>query len=65
MMSTNQANKKQFFWEHMLKDLKIASISLNINQDEVITLLHMICLEILNSNMSKIKNRIIGLVNFN
>ena len=49
-MSQNQPNKVQFFWDHMLKDLKIASKSLNLNQDEVITLLHSICIEILHGH---------------
>jgi hypothetical protein len=50
IMSQNQPNKVQFFWDHMLKDLKIASKSLNLNQDEVITLLHSICIEILHGH---------------
>jgi hypothetical protein len=53
-MSTNQNNKKQFFWEHMLKDIRIAAKALSINQDELITLLHIFCEDILKSGASMI-----------
>ena len=42
LMVVNPEDKKQFFWDHMLKDLKITSRSLNITQDETLILLHFI-----------------------
>ena len=43
------ADKKQFFWEHMQKDLKLGSKALNVNSDELIILLHYICDNLKNS----------------
>lgn len=47
MMTTNPTDKKQFFWDHMNKDLRIASKALNLNMDEMIILLHNICEDLL------------------
>ena len=41
-MSTNPNNKKEFFWNHIKKDLSIACKSLNVNFDEMLLLLHVI-----------------------
>lgn len=59
MMSTKPANKKQFFWDHMDNDLKIVARSLNINQDEMISLLHVICQEVLVKNSSNLISKIV------
>ncbi len=42
-------NKKQFFWDHMLRDLKFVSKALNINTDEIMLLLHYIVEDMNNS----------------
>jgi hypothetical protein len=44
-MKTTKVKKedlKQFFWDHMVKNLKISCSILNITQDELIILLHLI-----------------------
>ena len=48
-MSTNPLNKREFFWNHMKKDLKISCSSLSISKDEMLVLIHMICKDILKS----------------
>ncbi len=42
MMTARPDNMKKFFWEHMQKDLRIASRLLNVNVDELLILLHYI-----------------------
>ncbi len=44
------ADKKEFFWSHMNLDLKIACKVLDVNRDEVLLLLHVICRDILQSH---------------
>jgi hypothetical protein len=61
IMSTKSADKKQFFWDHMNKDIKIAAKTININADEMLTLLHVICMDILknvNNGNSLLRERI-------
>ena len=41
---------KEFFWEHLNKDLSIIQTCLNINSDEVLFVIHSIIRDILNSN---------------
>ena len=48
-MTTKVADMKLFFWEYMQKDLRLAARSLNLNQDEIITLVHRICGDILSN----------------
>ncbi len=36
-------NVKEFFWQHMEKDLKVSCQLLNITKDEILILLHSIC----------------------
>jgi hypothetical protein len=49
-MSTNPNNKKEFFWNHIKKDLSIACKSLNVNFDEMLLLLHVISNDIMKSH---------------
>lgn len=55
IMTTNPTNKKEFFWNHMNLDLRIASKALNLNKDEIIILLHKVCQDIFKSRSSKLK----------
>lgn len=48
----NANDKKEFFWDHMQKDLRIASKCMNLNTDELIILLHYIVDNMKNSNFS-------------
>ncbi len=50
IMSTNPNNKKEFFWNHIKKDLSIACKSLNVNFDEMLLLLHVISNDIMKSH---------------
>lgn len=43
IIMTTPDNVKQFFWEHMLKDLRITCRELNITVDELLMLLHSVC----------------------
>lgn len=54
MVNKQVTDVRQFFWDHMLKDLRLASRSLNLNIDEIITLLHRISNDILNDRTGKI-----------
>lgn len=49
-MTTNPDSKKEFFWNHIKKDLNIACKSLNVNFDEMLILLHVISNEIMKSH---------------
>lgn len=49
IMTTNPVNKKEFFWNHMNLDLRIAAKTLNLNKDEIIILLHKVCHDIFKS----------------
>ncbi len=50
VMTDPPADKKEFFWSHMNLDLKIVCKILNINRDEALLLLHVICRDILKSH---------------
>lgn len=43
VMSHNEPDPKKFFWNHMLKSIRLAARVLNLNVDEVILLWHLAC----------------------
>lgn len=46
-MAMPHDNVKEFFWDHMHKDLDLAAKSLNLTIDEIYVLLHRICFEMI------------------
>jgi hypothetical protein len=46
MSFNSMPDKKKFFWDQLTKDLKILGKALNINSEEVITLMHLVCKKI-------------------
>ena len=48
-------DKKKFFWDHLNKDLRILCKTLNLNMDEVIILLHLVCNKLMLTNTHEIK----------
>lgn len=55
IMAHKESDPKSFFWNHMMKDLRLAASSLNLNIDEVILLWHRSCVSFLETNTSKYK----------
>ena len=43
LMSVKTAHRKNFFWNHMKNDLSIISRLLNINMDDAMILMHLMC----------------------
>ena len=56
IMAHAEPNPKEFFWKHMLKDLRLAASSLNLNIDEVMLLWHFACKTFIESDKSKFEN---------
>lgn len=53
IMAHKESDPKNFFWNNMMKDLRLAASSLNLNIDEVILLWHRSCVSFLETNTSK------------
>ena len=54
MMVKEPALPKEFFWQHLNKDLFLIGRALNLNPDEVLIMLHSILNDILNLALSKL-----------
>lgn len=49
IIEANPTNVKEFFWQHMLLDVKISCQILNITTDELLILFHKICFNFVKS----------------
>lgn len=58
IMAHAEPNPKEFFWKHMLKDLRLAASSLNLNIDEVMLLWHFACKTFIESDKSKFEENL-------
>ena len=50
--SKKDLSEKEFFWQHMLNDLKTLGKILNRNKDEIFVLLHLICFNFLKTSQN-------------